>query len=200
MSIESWKQEFYPIEAIELVNDGASDIELIRHSLRKWKDGTSQKALLKHNVKYSACAIEDLDPKDTYNRHFSFSGNTCTLCQKYILIEKVCDNCPLRQYLGRPCDSGSTSKPNIYNSSRNDTSPMVEALENTLYRLIKLNKNTKTKYSIKISGYTTESVNTNFDRLKVWFVDCNNVSNEIQILIKSGTAKEYMLNTFDYNS
>ena len=62
MSIESWKAEFYPVEAAEVSAEDA-----LAHSLKKWQ-GLQEESLLKHSLVKCRDGIsirDQLNGKDT---------------------------------------------------------------------------------------------------------------------------------------
>lgn len=122
MTIKSWKEENYPIDAKDLRE--SSDRECIEHSLKKF-EGTKKENLKKHNV--------ILYKGDIYFTNgltcFSFNGLTCALCQKYCLRESSCSNCPLSK-IGKQC-SASESPWKIFLKDNNPI-PMIRALKECL--------------------------------------------------------------------
>lgn len=108
MSIESWKAEFYPVDADTAAHVGASQLELIRHSLRKWR-GLQPDELQKHGVR--ACGNNRriaADPSDLEKDSFRASGETCALCAYHHRRSfSTCVPCPLSIARGGvPCDEG----------------------------------------------------------------------------------------------
>ena len=83
MSIETWKAEFYPIPAEEVLSNR------LQHSLTKWI-GARKENLNKHGltiVDNSLCDMNDTRFSITFNE------DTCALCH----FHQACDSCPLRQ-------------------------------------------------------------------------------------------------------
>lgn len=74
MSMETWKAEFYPVEAIVATG---SELEAAEHSLKKW-EGRSPDNLKKHELHLSG--IHTITDEDA-GEDFDFNGNTCALCQ-----------------------------------------------------------------------------------------------------------------------
>jgi hypothetical protein len=85
MSIESWKEEFYPVTAKEIAEHGTEQ-ELIEHSLKKW-NGLTKENLEKHQLTKKFFSISD-----NKGKYFSADGGSCALCQKY---DDICSDCPL---------------------------------------------------------------------------------------------------------
>lgn len=76
MSEQSWKDEFYPIEATEVEVD---DLEAVNHSLQKWI-GLRKENLQKHEINEPLIAI---------------GSQSCALCHQYIVKNDDCIGCPL---------------------------------------------------------------------------------------------------------
>lgn len=84
MSAESWKAEFYPIQAKQVLYHRAA-----AHSLQKWI-GLRVSNLDKHNL--TALPI-------------NVDSSTCALCLLNIEVDGDCENCALsRARGGVPCD------------------------------------------------------------------------------------------------
>ncbi len=148
MSIKTWKTEFYPIAAVQLAN--SLDSVCIEHSIQKWK-GLLPKNLQKHGLKKDHFTISDT------RSEFNFDAYSCALCQKYDDIEenKLCyskllkKQCPLYQFLGRPCDESTINENEIvteslFRTSATDPQAMIKALKATL------NANLTTKRSKRL--------------------------------------------------
>lgn len=57
MSIESWKAEFYPVTAEELLQQRRTDLTLVQHSLKKWS-GTLSVHRNRHDLPdISSCPV-----------------------------------------------------------------------------------------------------------------------------------------------
>ena len=56
MTFQSWQQIHYPISASELEKSGASDIELVKHSVIKWQ-GLRAEVLQAHGLQADADVI-----------------------------------------------------------------------------------------------------------------------------------------------
>jgi hypothetical protein len=83
MSEESWKEEFYNVDAGDTCKAQA-----VEHSLRKWK-GLTKESLRRHGL--SRVPIE-------------ISSYTCALCLHYYDEEPECNACPIVKVTGRECD------------------------------------------------------------------------------------------------
>ena len=114
MSLETWKKEFYFVDARVVPVEQA-----VQHSLRKWI-GLRSENLEKHGL----C----IDGKRIYgdDGRLFISESSCALCRYY--IEDYCCQCPLYAVLGRPCDSSSSSPYQQFVLNGNPE-PMIEALE-----------------------------------------------------------------------
>ena len=117
MSLDTWKEEFYPVTALDLVMDGASKLELIRHSLKKWR-GLTKENLKKHDIAYASSRIFCKDGT------LEINSQTCALCMKH---QFTCEGCPfekLRETDSEPCNLQYREF-----LKRQDPVPMIEALE-----------------------------------------------------------------------
>lgn len=87
MSIESWKEEFYPISAHKVL-----PFDALEHSLRKWQ-GFRYENLAKHDLdvsRHSGIKQDHLDEDEQEN----FIGiSTCACCAHW--YKKDCVGCPL---------------------------------------------------------------------------------------------------------
>jgi len=91
MSIESWQEEFYPIDASKM--KGASNVAQIEHCLRKWR-GLTPEALEKHEL----IAHEDGAYDDASHLAIGVGVDDCALCQNHhttVTGENGCRTCPL---------------------------------------------------------------------------------------------------------
>ena len=125
MSLESWKEEFYPVKA----SAKHSDVEAIKHAIQKWS-GYSLENLKKHNIELkNPVIIVDDNAQDD----FTFSTDTCSLCRKYWLRD--CRRCPL-YLIGESClswhlpDGSKSSYRKTLNSG--DNSFILDALKKAL--------------------------------------------------------------------
>lgn len=125
MSFETWLDEFYS-DVYELDED-TPDIEAVKHSLRKWT-GALPENLAKHELRYAAWTILPNCSKDYAS--FRFDSESCSLCHLYMNEGGDCSACPLYQSAGYvSCDSAGSS---AYRASKNDPTPMIEALQKTI--------------------------------------------------------------------
>lgn len=142
MSLDTWEEEFYPVAAKEFKN--ASDEECVEHALQKWR-GALPENCEKHETSYEDHEI--FEPDSEYLM-FAFTGNTCSLCQKYPDTCKDDDEnyCPIVRFLGESCDCSvdyDTSEIDpaenardefreAYYEAQNDPTIMIELLTHTL--------------------------------------------------------------------
>lgn len=128
MSMDSWKKEFYPVEASLCSHENA-----VQHSLRKWG------GLLKKNMKKHGLLVDDFSTiADCDGNTFDIDDSSCALCLLYyrhnVVDSEKCAACPLYEELGRSCDSSgdytdtSKSAPYAVFCRTGDARPMVYAL------------------------------------------------------------------------
>jgi hypothetical protein len=106
MSLDTWKQEFYPVAAVECPGNV---VDAIAHSIRKWT-GLTKENLERHGLrKVSADGIGEGDePSVSDGTKFYTCSFSCALC-----VHFSCAACPLAQARGGdgdgrghvPCDS-----------------------------------------------------------------------------------------------
>lgn len=87
MSFESWKEEFYPVDAETVPKERA-----LEHSIQKWK-GYLRENLLKHDLTLEQMIEHDL----TVNPLFA-STRSCALCWHHYdtgRYSNICSGCPL---------------------------------------------------------------------------------------------------------
>jgi len=93
MSIQSWKEEFYPVEAKDVPKEQA-----IQHSIRKF-EGLREENLEKHGVLDDHFVICNFGIGD-----FTLGCSSCALCLLYLAksqyVEEKCQVCPLFQVRG----------------------------------------------------------------------------------------------------
>ena len=123
MTLESWKEEFYPQYPIESM----TKMQAIKHSIIKWT-GLRKENLSRHDLQVDNEG--DIKYKGDY---FFIDGGSCALCVKYFSkIHPSCENCPLYKLLGNSCDAPTVSSPfNIW-QDREDPEPMIAALQKLL--------------------------------------------------------------------
>jgi len=94
MSLNSWLQEFYNVDAQFLASTSASDLELTQHALTKWT------GLLPESVNNHGLTAEELK-QQLRDYGFGVDSTTCSLCKRY---DDDCINyesrktCPIIRY------------------------------------------------------------------------------------------------------
>ena len=104
MSIESWKEEFYPVTASELVDliyneiPDAGDVEmlLVKNSLRKWR-GMTKDNLNRHDVRGRSTMLDE--GFGGGGKYIALGAASCSLCK---MANSVCQDCLLYQYIDKP--------------------------------------------------------------------------------------------------
>lgn len=121
MSMKSWMEEFYPVEA-----DEVSEADALEHSHRKWT-GLLPENLKKHDVApeefYRSLALSDGE------HTFLIDSSTCALCRVHKL---KCLRCPLIN-----CRTEFVAWAETY-----DPVPMIDLIEQA-YKECKANKANK---------------------------------------------------------
>lgn len=123
MSHESWKAEFYPVDA-RAVGD---NVKLaIDHSILKWQ-GLLPENLAKHGLTVGGGALLD----DGYTEGLCISAKTCALCLQNL---DNCHKCAITLATGRAC----TAMPDMVGESPwrtwqydSDAKPMLDLLLRT---------------------------------------------------------------------
>ena len=115
MSLESWRKEYYPVDAYKLTS--RDDAVLIEASLLKWI-GLQKENLAEHGLKKQ----HQFGPFYIENKLMS-GINDCSLCTKYLYH---CDECPLES-----CQVDSPYRI-TYNNDFNNLTPLIEALAKAL--------------------------------------------------------------------
>jgi hypothetical protein len=135
VTLETWKQEFYPIKAEQAAEKG--DVAAVEHSLVKWK-GLRTKNLVKHGLVRGSGTIRERSGCTDVDYEFYIDWSSCALCQMH---PKQCATCPLAQHLRMSCDGSVRYEqhPNNHGlapfstySIYGDPEPMIAALEATL--------------------------------------------------------------------
>lgn len=92
MSLDSWKEEFYPVEADD--PSIKTNLQAVQHSIRKW-EGLGDDNLRKHGVgRGNFGNVFDGD------RSFGIDGSTCALCVRHLDTAHECRACPLARARG----------------------------------------------------------------------------------------------------
>lgn len=139
MTIETWKDEFYPIAAS--VPSLTNDVARLEHSIKKW-EGLRPKNVAKHDLIISGDSL--FCKTYGYYQYFDINADTCALC----VAHRCCTGCPLFKTLGKQCDKG-TAAPYAIFIETGDPEPMIKALKETLVNL-KDAKNTEGHTAVSI--------------------------------------------------
>jgi hypothetical protein len=101
MSLESWKQEFYPKKAISFENIELTKENLINaldHAIKKW-EGITRENLQKH-----ACFVSFSEVRSRCDvLSVTIDSSTCSLCVMIRLLHSNCSKCPLYKHLKTEC-------------------------------------------------------------------------------------------------
>lgn len=100
MSIQSWKEEFYPVPSRAAAADGLASA--LAHGIKKW-EGARFENLARHGLR--KCIREynhdDHAIKDDTGATFHFDAATCALCRLFFIPLEAhhtqCAGCPLNQ-------------------------------------------------------------------------------------------------------
>lgn len=126
MSLETWKEEFYPVPA-EVYHDEDDELVLINHAIQKWT-GLLTESMQKHSVGFRddmRCAISDLPlaySDAALENVFDIDSTTCALCQRH----SHCQTCPVDTF-----SIGCNESKSPYDKFviGNDPLPMLQALK-----------------------------------------------------------------------
>lgn len=135
MSLETWKKEFYPIEAKDAIE---SELEAAKHSLLKWS-GLRESSMSQHAVSKSQTRIYNI--KDEEDKVLEISSFTCALCQRHLRSEgdADCAKCILTAVRGVPCDrrgaDGNNHAPYGAWLHGDNPEPMIELLTEATHML-----------------------------------------------------------------
>lgn len=116
MSIESWKQEFYPVPAEEAAT---GNVAALKHSIVKWH-GLRPENLDKHNV--TPVGTHYIGTTENDSEELAGSGS-CALC---VLVSDTCAVCVLTE-VNSTC--GESWHLWVY---KRDPEPMIAQLEHAL--------------------------------------------------------------------
>lgn len=103
MSLQTWKDEFYPIEA-----DKCRKKDALAHSLRKWT------GLTKTNLKKHGCEVDCLGNVYCVDVELVIGDRSCALCEHYSMGLNDCIDCPLYKTRGVDCDSSTSDSTSPY--------------------------------------------------------------------------------------
>lgn len=136
MSLQTWKDEFYPIEATETLKENA-----VQHCLTKWQ-GLASENLAKHRVELNNAAwVVDQKESATMDR-VVINGSTCALCHHYLIEdsgyeESFCEMCPLYKARGDvACDKERDDEPAAPWYAFRDDHPQVQPMIYWLHKAV----------------------------------------------------------------
>lgn len=119
-----WLAEFYPVPADTINNNRAA----LEHSIQKWT-GLLPENLKKHKVKSQNTVV--IDEQGDIICEIDIS--TCALCVIHYEKKSSCDDCPLCQFLGHPCDdSESQVYSSFFYNALSNPAIMIDALQECL--------------------------------------------------------------------
>lgn len=166
MSIESWKKEFYPVEASEFYGETRtirSVLAAVDHSIRKW-EGIRPANLKKHGLEHTpyGAVIESGDRADELCTRIELCSETCSLCQMFSSWEcdqrshessigNTCSACPLSLVNQECC----TDVDNAYDivmfndEGNNSVEPMIRALKKARTFVLKVDRDITKKKKAK---------------------------------------------------
>ena len=106
MSLETWKAEFYPVNAFETTQQNALD-----HSIKKW-EGLTPENTKKHRVVFNGDYLAPTRAtKKDETTNFPIDWSTCALCRFYLLGSNEdnhyggeCMTCPITTVTGETCE------------------------------------------------------------------------------------------------
>lgn len=131
MSIESWKNEFYPVPANQVV-----EADALKHSHTKWL-GLLPSNLQRHGMEkhLDERHIGEIGQSSYYYDPTAFRVNdeSCALCQHY--YDDACRDCPLYLVSGKTCDfypvDGKLSPYDTWKETNNPV-PMIRLIERAM--------------------------------------------------------------------
>ena len=129
MSIETWKDEFYPIPADD--KRLRTRVACLEHSIRKWV-GLRKANLKKHGCFASTRTLPNIEDKD--GNCFYVSMSSCALCVRWGCEDGSRSSCPIVQALGFSCDSAEGFGTSLWDRWNwdSDPEPMIRALRKVL--------------------------------------------------------------------
>lgn len=131
MSLQSWKDEFYPKEPTKRMTKVAA----LKHSILKWT-GLLPKNLEKHGLEKCGRWIQE---KEDGTTDLMINEESCALCVRFLKedpegIDSECIRCPLfKSLVTHPCNGeGSQFAAWV---RKEDPKPMLRALKATLKKM-----------------------------------------------------------------
>lgn len=141
MSLQSWREEFYPVLARDFAGKAVDDpivvVAAFEHSYRKWR-GLTKKNVSKHGLYFWCGDFGVLTERGDHlgARRCAMVGTfSCALC---ILYKSHCDHCILQKH-GYGCCYGPASPTQWYRTYLESTAAPMLAVFRTVARRIKQN-------------------------------------------------------------
>ena len=136
MSLETWKAEFYPVDAKDV-----SESDALAHSLKKW-EGLRKENLERHKCWMDGGVLVDSEQGFWHDEKYALiiASSSCALCNYY--QENTCNGCPLKDVRGAACDdvlnggSDAESEPpyGIFLSRNHNPEPMIQLIQLAIER------------------------------------------------------------------
>jgi len=142
MSIQSWKKEFYPVDASKCRK---SILKALKHTLLKYT-GTLKKNLKKHDIEKEKGSGRLFDCRGMSYGKFGFGEDTCALCPNNF---PDCSTCILYKSGNGCLEDYDEDKINPYRFfvSDSDPKPMIRILKKLITENEKNAKNAKKEIS-----------------------------------------------------
>lgn len=130
MTIESWKAEFYPVPAAEVVK--ATELEQAKHALLKWT-GAMPENLQKHGLRKALGLPILLNQQDGFYDskpdQFRFTTEECVWCHNHYK-SGGCEGCPLLKHTGKKCENRESAFVEFIHTG--DPSIMIKAINKVI--------------------------------------------------------------------
>ena len=146
MSIQSWKKEFYPVDASKCRK---SILKALKHTLLKYT-GTLKKNLKKHDIEKGKGSGRLFDCRGMSYGKLGFGEDTCALCNNPSDFPD-CEKCVLYES-GNGClseNDGDWKSPYHVFTIDNDPMPMIRIVKKLIVKEEKNAKNAKPKNAKK---------------------------------------------------
>lgn len=141
MTIESWKAEFYPVPAAEVVK--RTELEQAKHALLKWT-GAMPENLQKHGLRkalglpillnqedelYSSKPAQLIFTNFAKTTQFRFTTEECVWCHNHYK-SGGCEGCPLLKHTGKKCENRESAFVEFIHTG--DPSIMIKAINEVI--------------------------------------------------------------------
>lgn len=137
MSLESWKKEFYPVDACEI--EGL--VDAAKHSLKKWEGLLSE-----NRKKHGVILNKDSDLEEGGGGIILLDGTSCALCQ----VAGECVACPLNS-IQNCCEDNSPYDNYCCAKSENERQEAVVRLISHLDEAVKIAEQWEEESNEKVS-------------------------------------------------